>query len=76
MENQLEVIGFRYEMFTEPPAVKPFPLSIIESPAGPEVGETVSEPKLSVNGLPNPVTKSYPVVALYCPFDPEVISRK
>ena len=64
IDTQLEVIGFRYEMVTEPRGVKPTPLSVIDPPAGPEVGETVSAPKLSVNGLPKPVTQSYPTVAL------------
>ena len=55
--TQVEVTGFRYEIFTELPAVKLVPLSAIKPPAGPEVGNTSSVgPKLTVNGLPNPVT--------------------
>ena len=56
---QVVDMGLRYEIFTELLTVKPAPLSVIMSPAGPEVGETANEvPKLKVNGLPKPVTKS------------------
>jgi hypothetical protein len=38
---QVDVAGFRYEMFIDLPA-KPMPLSVIAPEGVPEVGETVS----------------------------------